>query len=52
MFNALADRLGKIFDKLKSRGILTEEMVDESLREIKVALLEASALLALRLPAD
>ena len=45
MFNTLADRLGKIFDKLKSRGILTAEMVDESLREIKIALLEADVAL-------
>lgn len=46
MFNTLADRLGKIFDKLKSRGILTADMVDESLREIKVALLEADVALS------
>ncbi|MBQ4084030.1 MAG: signal recognition particle receptor subunit alpha, partial [Alphaproteobacteria bacterium] len=45
MFNTLADRLGKIFDKLKSRGILTADMVDESLREIKIALLEADVAL-------
>ena len=45
MFNALADRLAGIFDKLRGRGVLTEEMVDTAMREIKIALLEADVAL-------
>lgn len=45
MFNALAQKLSAVFDKLTSRGILTESAVDDALREIKVALLEADVAL-------
>ena len=45
MFNSLADRLAGIFDKLRGRGVLTEEMVDTAMREIKIALLEADVAL-------
>lgn len=41
MFKGLSDRLSSVFEKLSSRGLLTEEMVNESMREIKIALLEA-----------
>lgn len=41
MFTGLSDRLTGIFDKLTKRGILTESAVDETMREIKIALLEA-----------
>ncbi len=41
MFASLSDRLSGIFDKLTRRGILTEAAVDETMREIKIALLEA-----------
>ncbi len=41
MFQGLADRLSNVFDKLTRRGILTESAVDETMREIKIALLEA-----------
>lgn len=41
MFQGLSDRLSGIFDKLTKRGILTEAAVDETMREIKIALLEA-----------
>jgi signal recognition particle subunit SRP54 len=41
MFEALSDRFEGIFKKLRSRGTLREEDVDEVLREIRVALLEA-----------
>lgn len=41
MFLGLSDRLSGIFDKLTRRGILTEAVVDETMREIKIALLEA-----------
>jgi signal recognition particle subunit SRP54 len=41
MFDGLTDRLQSIFDKLGKRGFLTEKDVDEALREVRVALLEA-----------
>ena len=41
MFDSLSTRLDDIFTRLKSRGRLTEKQVDEVLREIRLALLEA-----------
>ena len=41
MFESLSDRLGKIFDGLRGRGALSEADVDEALREVRRALLEA-----------
>jgi signal recognition particle subunit SRP54 len=41
MFDALSDRLDGIFTRLRGKGRLSEEDVDEVLREIRVALLEA-----------
>ena len=41
MFKNLSDRLEGIYKKLKGRGILKEADVDEALREIRVALIEA-----------
>jgi signal recognition particle subunit SRP54 len=41
MFEALSDRFEGIFKRLRSRGRLTESEVDEVLREIRLALLEA-----------
>lgn len=41
MFDSLAGRLEGIFHKLTGRGGLSGPMVDEALREIRVALLEA-----------
>jgi len=41
MFQTLSDRLGAIFQRLRSRGKLTEADVGEVLREVRVALLEA-----------
>ncbi len=41
MFDSLSNRLDDIFTRLKSRGRLTEKQVDEVLREIRLALLEA-----------
>ena len=41
MFKDLSERLTGIFDKLKSRGSLTESDVDLALREVRVAFLEA-----------
>jgi signal recognition particle subunit SRP54 len=41
MLDALSERLGAIFARLGSRGRLTEHDVNEVVREIRVALLEA-----------
>jgi signal recognition particle subunit SRP54 len=41
MFEALSDRFEGIFKRLRNSGRLTEAEVDEVLREIRVALLEA-----------
>jgi len=41
MFKNLSDRLEPILKKLKGRGKLNEENIRESLREIRIALLEA-----------
>jgi signal recognition particle subunit SRP54 len=41
MFSSLSDRFDVIFSRLRSRGRLTEADVDEILREIRLALLQA-----------
>lgn len=41
MFDSLSDRLESTFKRLRSRGKLTDADISESLREIRVALLEA-----------
>ncbi|MGH9087601.1 MAG: signal recognition particle protein [Acidimicrobiales bacterium] len=41
MFDALSDRLERISGRLRSRGRLSDADLDESLREIRTALLEA-----------
>ncbi len=41
MFDALSDRFDGIFSKLRGRGRLSDDDVDEVLREIRLALLEA-----------
>ncbi|SMG48097.1 signal recognition particle protein [Dethiosulfovibrio salsuginis] len=41
MFDALKSRLGGVFAKLRGKGKLTEEDVQEALREVRRALLEA-----------
>ncbi|MBV9934336.1 MAG: signal recognition particle protein [Actinobacteria bacterium] len=41
MFDSLSDRFDAIFTRLRGRGRLGEEEIDEVLREIRVALLEA-----------
>jgi signal recognition particle subunit SRP54 len=45
MFDSLQKRLGSVFDTLKRRGALSEGDVDEALREVRVALLEADVAL-------
>lgn len=41
MFESLTDKLTGVFSKLGSKGRLTEDDVDEALREVRLALLEA-----------
>jgi len=41
MFESLSEKLENIFKKLKGRGVLNEESVNTSLKEIRMALLEA-----------
>ncbi len=41
MFNSLSERLDKIFRNLKGVGYLTEDNIKASMREIRMALLEA-----------
>ncbi len=41
MFETLSDKLGSVFAKITSRGVLNEKDIDEAMREIRVALLEA-----------
>jgi signal recognition particle subunit SRP54 len=45
MFEALSERLTGVFDRLSGRGLLSEKDVDEALREVRVALLEADVAL-------
>ena len=40
-FEGLSDKLQGVFKKLKGKGILTEADVNEAMREVKMALLEA-----------
>jgi signal recognition particle subunit SRP54 len=45
LFDALTEKLGKVFDGLTGRGALSEKDVGDALREIRVALLEADVAL-------
>lgn len=45
MFEKLSERLGGVLEKLTKRGQLSEADVDEALREVRVALLEADVAL-------
>ncbi|CAA0101905.1 Signal recognition particle protein [Starkeya nomas] len=45
MFDSLTDRLGGILDRLKRRGALTEADVNEAMREVRRALIEADVAL-------
>ena len=45
MFDALNERLSTVFDRLTGRGVLTEKDVDEAMREVRLALLEADVAL-------
>ena len=46
MFDLLADRLGKAVDSLRGRGRLTEENIADTLRQVRMALLEADVAVA------
>ncbi len=41
MFDALQEKFQRVFKTLRIQGVLTEEVVDETLREVRLALLEA-----------
>ena len=41
MFENLTDRLEGVFKKLRGHGKLTEENIQDSMREVRMALLEA-----------
>jgi len=41
MFDALQEKFQRVFKALRGQGILTEELVDETLRDVRLALLEA-----------
>ncbi len=41
MFDTLTDKFEGVFSRLRNKGVLTEADVDEALKEIRVALLEA-----------
>ena len=45
MFDALSGKLGDVFEKLRRRGALSETDVNEAMREIRVALLDADVAL-------
>jgi len=45
MFDSLSARLSQVFDTLRKRGALTESHVDEALRQVRVALLDADVAL-------
>ncbi|MDR1496379.1 MAG: signal recognition particle protein [Clostridiales Family XIII bacterium] len=40
-FEGLSEKLRGVFKKLKGKGVLTESDIDEAMREVKLALLEA-----------
>ena len=41
MFEALSDKLAGVFNKITSRGVLSEDDINTAMREIRIALLEA-----------
>jgi signal recognition particle subunit SRP54 len=45
MFKTLTQNFTKIFDKIKGTGVLTEERIDEAMRDVRIALLEADVAL-------
>lgn len=45
MFDALTGRLTSVFDRLSGRGVLSEKDIDEALKEVRTALLDADVAL-------
>ena len=45
MFDSLSDKLSGVFDRLRRRGALSEADVNEALREVRLALLDADVAL-------
>ncbi len=45
MFESLGERLTGVFDRLTGRGVLSTADVDEALREVRLALLDADVAL-------
>ena len=45
MFEGLSERLSGVFDRLSGRGVLSEKDIDEAMREVRIALLEADVAL-------
>jgi signal recognition particle subunit SRP54 len=45
LFDGLTERLSGVFDRLSGRGVLSDKDIDEALREVRVALLEADVAL-------
>jgi signal recognition particle subunit SRP54 len=45
LFDALSERLSGVFDRLSGKGVLSEKDVDEAMREVRIALLEADVAL-------
>ena len=41
MFESLSEKISGVFEKLKGKGVIDEKSLNEALREIRVALLEA-----------
>ena len=46
MFESLTDKLSQAFSKITSRGVLNEKDIDDAMREIRIALLEADVSLS------
>ncbi len=46
MFESLNDSIGKVFSKLKGKGYLAESDINEAMREVRIALLEADVSLS------
>ncbi len=45
MFESLSDSLGNVFSKLKGKGYIGEDDVNDAMREVRIALLEADVAL-------
>jgi signal recognition particle subunit SRP54 len=45
LFDGLTERLSGVFDRLSGRGVLSDKDIDEALREVRIALLEADVAL-------